>query len=149
MKIKNNTWFVVLVVTAALIITNTFVFHAVNAFAVVMLVLSPYVMTFALIKGVDIEQKNKNLPGKPLTKKQVGKLYKFIRTDVVLMCTAETETPHRFAGVVVASSNPAYVIGYSSQSFNWHPEYLEEYVGDVVINNNIWKPRVEISNCPG
>ena len=86
--------------------------------------------------------------------KQIGKLYASISPlgdFMVILCTGFGKSEKTFSGVVIKQSDKFsdHRVGDYSESWTWHPNVFEEHSGDIVLDNNNWKPEIEIGNCNG
>lgn len=86
--------------------------------------------------------------------KEIGKLYASISplgNSMVILCTGYGLTEKRFSGVVLKQSDKFsdHRVGDYSDSWTWHPSVIEEYYGDIVLNNNNWKPRIKMGCTNG
>lgn len=86
-------------------------------------------------------------------KKEIGKLYTTEYGNTVVLCTGEAKD-NRFPGVVVQYDDKhgipdkSCVVGHFSATWVDH-SFKYEHISPILLDNNLWKPYVEMGHSAG
>lgn len=78
--------------------------------------------------------------------KQIGKFYSKNNGEMIIVCTGFGISERTISGTVIYNTNPSNVfnVGVHSDSWTFHEDYLTEYEGDIILNNNTWREFIEL-----